>query len=126
MVGEVMPLDKNAAITYVQVQNSSLALAHIAANFFGNPSEKLKLVGITGTNGKTTTVTLLYQLFRKLGYSCGLLSTVTNIINDENISATHTTPDAIQLNALLARMVEQNCTHCFMEVSSHAVHQRRI
>ena len=113
-------------ISYIKVKNTSVALGEIAANFFGNPSSSLKLVGVTGTNGKTTTVTLLYQLFKYLGYKVGLLSTVKNIINDEIVEATHTTPDAIQLNALLRRMVDSGCTYCFMEVSSHAVVQKRI
>lgn len=112
--------------TYIRVKNSSEALGIIASNFYQNPSEKLKLIGITGTNGKTTTATLLYHLFTELGYRCGLLSTVINKIADKEIKATHTTPDAITLNYLLNEMVLQNCTHCFMEVSSHAVVQSRI
>ena len=101
-------------------------LALLAANFYDHPSEKLTLVGITGTNGKTTTVTLLYNLFTKLGWSCGLLSTIANYIDGERIEATHTTPDPIELNALLARMVEKGCNYCFMEVSSHSIDQERI
>jgi UDP-N-acetylmuramoyl-L-alanyl-D-glutamate--2,6-diaminopimelate ligase len=112
--------------TIVKVIDSSEALAFIAGNFFDNPSEKLKLVGITGTNGKTTVATLSYRLFRELGFHCGLLSTVQNEIDGVVIPATHTTPDAIQINALLARMVELGCTHCFMEASSHAIHQNRV
>jgi len=113
-------------VTYIKVADSSYALGIIASNLNDNPSEKIKLIGITGTNGKTTTATLLYKLFIKLGYKVGLLSTVINKINDETIPATHTTPDALQLNALLNKMVENNCTHCFMEVSSHAIVQNRI
>ncbi len=113
-------------ITYIETSNSSDALGIIASNFYDNPSQKLKLVAITGTNGKTSTVTLLYNLYRSLGYSTGMLSTVNNIINDEVIPSTHTTPDAIQLNELLDRMVQENCTHAFMEVSSHAIHQNRV
>jgi UDP-N-acetylmuramoyl-L-alanyl-D-glutamate--2,6-diaminopimelate ligase len=113
-------------ITYIEVADSAYASGIIASNFFDNPSGKLKLIGITGTNGKTTTASLLYKLFRKLGYKAGLLSTVVNKINDEDIAATHTTPDALQLNMLLNKMVEQECSHCFMEVSSHAVVQNRI
>ena len=125
IVCEVLPLDIHSGITYVQVHNSSSALAHIASNYFGNPSEKLKLIGITGTNGKTTTATLLFNLFRSLGYKSGLLSTIINQINDKIVSATHTTPDSLQLNSLLSEMVEDGCTHAFMEVSSHSVVQKR-
>ncbi|MGZ4049826.1 MAG: UDP-N-acetylmuramoyl-L-alanyl-D-glutamate--2,6-diaminopimelate ligase, partial [Bacteroidia bacterium] len=116
----------NEKITYIKVKDTTVALGIIAGNFYDNPSEKLKLVGVTGTNGKTTTVTLLFNLFKKLGYKVGLLSTVKNQINNDVIPATHTTPDAIQLNSLLRQMVEKGCTHCFMEVSSHAVVQNRI
>ncbi len=126
IVCEEMPVERKEGITYVSVGDSAFALSIMAANFYDNPSEKIKLVGVTGTNGKTTTTTLLYQLFRKSGYNVGLLSTVRNKINDEEISATHTTPDSVQLNALLARMVAEGCTYCFMEVSSHAVAQNRI
>jgi UDP-N-acetylmuramoyl-L-alanyl-D-glutamate--2,6-diaminopimelate ligase len=108
------------------VADSSFALGAIASNWFNNPSEKLQLVGITGTNGKTTTVTLLFNLFRQLGYHTGLLSTILNRIDDEIIPSTHTTPDAIQLNALLDRMVQKGCSYCFMEVSSHAIVQNRV
>ena len=117
---------KNQHITYIHVQDSAEALGIAAANFYDNPSERLKLVAVTGTNGKTTSVTLLFNLFRELGYSTGLLSTIQNQINEEVIFATHTTPDAPQLNALLAKMVVAGCTHCFMEASSHAIVQRRI
>jgi len=113
-------------VTFIQVKDSSEALAEMASNFYGRPSEKLKLVGVTGTNGKTTTTTLLHKLYTKLGYHCGLLSTVVNRIGDREIPSTHTTPDPVSLNALLAEMVVDGCSHCFMEVSSHAVHQKRI
>ncbi len=113
-------------VAYIQVDNSAKALGIMASNFYGNPSEQLKLVGITGTNGKTTTATLSYELFKNLGYKVGLLSTVVNKIGDEEIPSTHTTPNPIALNKLLALMVEEGCTHCFMEVSSHAVVQQRI
>jgi UDP-N-acetylmuramoyl-L-alanyl-D-glutamate--2,6-diaminopimelate ligase len=113
-------------VTYATVKNSAHALGIIAANFFGNPSQKLKLVGVTGTNGKTTVATLLYQLFSSLGYRAGLISTVEYRIIDQVLPSTHTTPDPIQLNALLSKMVEAGCTHAFMEVSSHAVDQDRI
>lgn len=113
-------------VTFVTVKDSSTALGVIASNFYGNPSSKLKLVGVTGTNGKTTVATLLYKLFSALGYKCGMLSTVVNRIVDKDIPATHTTPDPIQINELLIKMIEANCTHCFMEVSSHAVAQGRI
>ncbi len=125
IVCETLPHDLHSGITYVQVQNSSSALAHIASNYYGNPSDKLNLVGITGTNGKTTTATLLYHLFRELGYKCGLLSTIKNLVNDKIIPATHTTPDSLQLNLLLSEMVEAGCTHAFMEVSSHSIVQKR-
>lgn len=112
--------------TFVTVKDSSHALGTIVSNFFGNPSSKLKLVGVTGTNGKTTVATLLFKLFSSLGYRCGMLSTVVNKIVDKDIPSTHTTPDPIQINELLVKMIEANCTHCFIEVSSHAVAQGRI
>lgn len=112
--------------TFVQVKNSSEALAYIASTFYDNPSSKLTLVGVTGTNGKTTTATLLYELFRKFGHKVGLLSTVCNYINEEAVPATHTTPDPIELNRLLAKMVSSGCEYAFMEVSSHSVAQHRI
>jgi UDP-N-acetylmuramoyl-L-alanyl-D-glutamate--2,6-diaminopimelate ligase len=123
---EELPVAVNEKITYVKVKDVSAALGIVASNFYDNPSEKIKLVGVTGTNGKTTTVTLLFNLFKKLGYKAGLLSTVKNQINNDVVPATHTTPDAIQLNALLRQMIDKGCTHCFMEVSSHAVVQNRI
>ncbi|MCE3228054.1 MAG: murE [Bacteroidetes bacterium] len=126
IVCEIMPEKKNEAVTYVKVADSSNALGIVACNYYDNPSEKLKLVGITGTNGKTTTVTLLFNLFKSLGYSVGLLSTVQNKINNTVIPATHTTPDPLSLNELLNAMVEQGCEYAFMEVSSHAVVQNRI
>lgn len=113
-------------ITQIIVADTSEILGKMAANFYDHPSEKIILVGVTGTNGKTTTSTLLHQLFTGLGYSCGLISTVENRIGSEVIPSTHTTPDAISLNILLNEMVDNGCSHCFMEVSSHAVHQKRI
>jgi UDP-N-acetylmuramoyl-L-alanyl-D-glutamate--2,6-diaminopimelate ligase len=126
IVCERLPESITENVTFITVKNSSQALGIIAANFFGNPSQQLKLVGVTGTNGKTTTATLLYQLFTNLGYKTGLLSTVENRIGEEVIAATHTTPDPIQLNVLLRRMVDVGCSYVFMEVSSHAVDQERI
>lgn len=126
IVCEDMPEQKNELVTYVKVSDTAYALGLMACNFYDNPSSKLKLVGITGTNGKTTTVTLLFNLFRSLGYSVGLLSTVQNKINNTVIPSTHTTPDALALNELLAKMVELGCEYAFMEVSSHAVAQHRI
>ncbi|KOY85887.1 UDP-N-acetylmuramoylalanyl-D-glutamate--2,6-diaminopimelate ligase [bacterium 336/3] len=123
---EDMPDIIQEGITYIQTPDSSEALGIASTNFYENPSQKLKLVGVTGTNGKTTNVTLLYNLFRGLGYSAGMLSTVENYINDKVVPASHTTPDAIQLNALLAEMVKAGCQYCFMEASSHAIVQRRI
>jgi UDP-N-acetylmuramoyl-L-alanyl-D-glutamate--2,6-diaminopimelate ligase len=113
-------------VTLVVTDDTHRALAIMARNYYGHPSQKLKLVGITGTNGKTTTTTLLFNLFTKLGYHCGLLSTVVNRIGDREIPSTHTTPDPVALNALLSEMVSDGCSHCFMEVSSHAVHQHRV
>ena len=113
-------------VTYIKVKDSSVALGIISGNFYDNPSSVLKLIGVTGTNGKTTTVTLLFNLFKALGYTVGLLSTVKNQIDKDVLPSTHTTPDAITLNALLRKMVEKGCTHCFMEVSSHALVQNRV
>jgi UDP-N-acetylmuramoyl-L-alanyl-D-glutamate--2,6-diaminopimelate ligase len=121
-----LPEEISDKVTYITVKGSAKALGIIAANFYGNPSQKIKLVGVTGTNGKTTVVTLLYQLFTSLNYKIGLLSTVVNKIVDKEIPATHTTPDPVQINELLVQMNEAGCTHCFMEVSSHAVDQGRI
>jgi UDP-N-acetylmuramoyl-L-alanyl-D-glutamate--2,6-diaminopimelate ligase len=126
IVCEQIPKKKSEQVTYVKVQDSAYALGLMACNFFDNPSTKLKLVGVTGTNGKTTTVTLLFNLFKSIGYSVGLLSTVQNKINNTVIPSTHTTPDALALNELLQTMVEQGCEYAFMEVSSHAVVQHRI
>src|SRR6201994_4542712 len=126
IICEVMPVNLKEGITYIQVENSAAASGLMAHNFFGQPSEKLKLVGVTGTNGKTTIVTLLYKLFSSLGYTCGMLSTVQNHIGNTVLPATHTTPDPISLNQLLHDMVKSGCTHVFMETSSHAIHQHRI
>jgi UDP-N-acetylmuramoyl-L-alanyl-D-glutamate--2,6-diaminopimelate ligase len=126
IVCETMPAQLQPEITYIAVEDSAIALGIVASNFYANPSAKLKLIGITGTNGKTTIATLLFQLFRKLGYQVGLISTVQNHINDEVVPATHTTPNPIALNSLLLDMVNAGCQYCFMEVSSHAVVQHRI
>ena len=126
IICEILPEKLSENITYLIVKNSSKALGILASNFYGNPSSKLMLIGVTGTNGKTTVVSLLYDLFKKLGYKAGLLSTIQNKIGDEIIGATHTTPDPVQINKLLNRMVHAGCTHCFMEVSSHAIEQDRI
>lgn len=126
VVCEEYPLTLVSGITYVKVKSTKTALGNIASNFYDHPSSKLKLIGVTGTNGKTTVATVLYDLFTKLGYSCGLISTVRNKINQQEISATHTTPDAITLNRLLFQMVEKKCAYCFMEVSSHALDQGRV
>lgn len=123
---EILPTEIPADVTCVQVADSNEAMALIASAFYQHPSRKLNLIGITGTNGKTTSVTLLFELFKKLGHRCGLLSTVQNKIQDRVIPATHTTPDAVNLNALLADMLAAGCTYVFMEVSSHAVVQKRI
>ncbi len=126
IVCEQMPAERKEGVVYVETANSAAAAGVIAHNFYGRPSEQLKIVGVTGTNGKTTIATLLYKLFTSLGYHCGLLSTVENRIGTEVLPATHTTPDAISLNGLLRRMADAGCTHVFMESSSHAVHQHRI
>lgn len=126
IICQEFPTKLNEQVTYAKVKDSSLAVGIIADNFYENPSSKLKLIGVTGTNGKTTTVTLLFNLFRELGFNCGMISTVQNQINDKIIPSTHTTPDAIRLNELLAKMAEAKCEYCFMEVSSHAVVQNRI
>jgi UDP-N-acetylmuramoyl-L-alanyl-D-glutamate--2,6-diaminopimelate ligase len=126
VICEEIPTDKNSNVTYLQVENSADALGKMASVWYGSPSTKIKLIGVTGTNGKTTIATLLYDLFRELGYKVGLLSTVCNYINDKAIEATHTTPDALALNELLHQMVEAGCHYVFMEVSSHSVEQRRI
>lgn len=126
IVCQDMPETLQENVTYVQVEETSAAAGYIAHNFYGQPSEHLKLVGVTGTNGKTTIATILYKLFSGLGYKCGLLSTVQNHVGDKIIPATHTTPDALHLNALLRQMVDEGCTYSFMETSSHAIHQHRI
>ncbi|MCW8941010.1 MAG: UDP-N-acetylmuramoyl-L-alanyl-D-glutamate--2,6-diaminopimelate ligase, partial [Flavobacteriales bacterium] len=126
IVCEHFPEQLHDGITYVKVKDSAAALGIIAANFYDNPSNELKLVGITGTNGKTTTATLLHELFVQLGYQVGLLSTVVNKIGNDAIPSTHTTPNAVELNKLLRKMVEAGCDYCFMEVSSHAIHQHRV
>ncbi len=126
IVCEKLPTEIAAGVTYIVVENSSDALGKMASAWYDFPSSQLTLVGITGTNGKTTIATLLYKLFRALGYKAGLLSTVCNYVNDESIEATHTTPDSLALNELLARMVDAGCEYAFMEVSSHSVDQHRI
>ncbi|UTA68247.1 UDP-N-acetylmuramoyl-L-alanyl-D-glutamate--2,6-diaminopimelate ligase [Emticicia sp. 21SJ11W-3] len=126
IICERLPEVLNEEICYLQVENSARTMGLVAANFYGNPSKKLKLVGVTGTNGKTSTVTLLFRLFRKLGYRCGLLSTVQNQIDDDIIPSTHTTPDSVKINELLLEMVQKGVRYCFMEVSSHSVVQERI
>ena len=126
VVCEDMPEHQAEGVAYVQVASTTDAVGVLATTFYGNPSEHLKLVGVTGTNGKTTIATLLYNMFRKLGHKCGLLSTVCNYIEDEAVPADHTTPDPIELNRLLKRMVDAGCEYVFMECSSHAIHQKRI
>ena len=126
IVCEVMPKVLDKGVCYVLVKNSDYALGVMASCYYGNPSGKLRLIGITGTNGKTTTVTLLHQMFRMMGHHVGLLSTIVNKIDEEEIASTHTTPDALELNGLLHRMVEAGCDYAFMEVSSHSIVQNRI
>lgn len=126
VVAETLPAERKEGVTYVKVKDSAAAAGQIADAFYGSPSAQMTVVGITGTNGKTTCATLLFRLFERLGYRCGLISTVQNHIHDQVEVSTHTTPDAISVQALLGRMAEAGCTHVFMEVSSHAVHQRRI
>lgn len=126
IVCERLPEKLYQKVTYVQVSDSAKALGQLASAWFGHPSEKLILTGVTGTNGKTTIATLLYQLFKELGHKAGLLSTVSNYVDDKVVEATHTTPDALTLNDLLHQMVAAGCTHAFMEVSSHAIEQQRI
>ena len=123
---EELPEKLSDHVTYVQVESTEDAVGKVATLFYGNPSHKLKLVGVTGTNGKTTIATLLYNMFRKFGYKVGLLSTVCNYIDGVEVPADHTTPDPIELNELLAKMVEAGCEYAFMECSSHAIHQKRI
>ena len=126
IVCEDLPASLEKGVTYIRVRNSAVALGQLASAWYGNPSAKLKLVGVTGTNGKTTTATLLYEMAKLEGYKAGLLSTVCNYIHDRAVPTTHTTPDPLTLNALLAEMVETGCDYAFMEVSSHAAHQHRI
>jgi UDP-N-acetylmuramoyl-L-alanyl-D-glutamate--2,6-diaminopimelate ligase len=126
VVCERIPDQQEGNVSFILVDDSSYAKAVIASDFYGNPSAHLNLIGVTGTNGKTTTVTLLYQLFHKLGYRTGLISTIQIRVQDQVITSTHTTPDPIQLNELLAQMVKDGCTHCFMEVSSHSLVQHRV
>jgi UDP-N-acetylmuramoyl-L-alanyl-D-glutamate--2,6-diaminopimelate ligase len=126
IVCQELPLIQPEHVCFLQVENSDEALGILACNWYGNPSRQLQLVGVTGTNGKTTIATLLYEVFRKFGHKAGLLSTVCNFVDDEAIHATHTTPDALAINELLARMVSAGCEYAFMEVSSHSVDQRRI
>ena len=126
MLCEDLPEVLQEGITYVQVESTEDAVGKVATLFYGDPSHKLKLVGVTGTNGKTTIATLLYNMFRKFGNKVGLLSTVCNYIDDVEVPADHTTPDPIELNELLAKMVEAGCEYAFMECSSHAIHQKRI
>ncbi|MEI8059096.1 MAG: UDP-N-acetylmuramoyl-L-alanyl-D-glutamate--2,6-diaminopimelate ligase, partial [Ferruginibacter sp.] len=126
IVCEILPTILMEGITYIEAENSAAAAGCMSHNFFGEVSTKLKLVGVTGTNGKTTIATLLFKLFSALDFKCGLISTVQNQIGDTIIPATHTTPDAINLNALLKQMLDEGCDYVFMEVSSHAIHQNRI
>ena len=126
IVCEQLPETLTDGVTYVRVSNSEEAVGPIATAFNGYPTEKVRLIGVTGTNGKTTIATLLYNMFRAMGYKVGLVSTVCNYIDDEAIPTEHTTPDAITLNALLGRMANEGCKYVFMEVSSHSVAQHRI
>lgn len=124
---EEMPKEMNEKqVTFIRVSNTEKIAGKVATQFYGNPTNQLKLIGVTGTNGKTTIATLLYQMFRQMGYKVGLLSTVCNYINEKAVPATHTTPDPITLNSLLAQMVDEGCEYAFMEVSSHAIAQNRI
>ncbi len=126
IICKTLPDTLNEGVTYIEVEDTASEAGIMAGNFYGQPSQKLQLIGVTGTNGKTTIATLLYKLFTALGYKCGLLSTVQNQIGDLVLPATHTTPDAISLNELLKQMFDEGCTHAFMEVSSHALHQGRV
>ena len=126
IVCEEIPAHTHAAVTYIQTVDAAKAAGIMAHRFYGNPTEELKLIGVTGTNGKTTVATVLFNLFKELGYGVGLISTVNNRINDEILPSTHTTPDVISLNSLLHRMYTAGCEYVFMEVSSHAIHQQRI
>jgi UDP-N-acetylmuramoyl-L-alanyl-D-glutamate--2,6-diaminopimelate ligase len=126
IICEILPDNPDKNICWIKTEDSAKALGIAASNFFGNPSSSLKLIGVTGTNGKTTIATLLYRMFTRLGYKCGLFSTVCNFINEKELPATHTTPDPVQLNRHLAEMVEAGCEYAFMEVSSHSSDQQRI
>ncbi len=126
IICEKLPDNINSKVTYVKVKDSGLALGLTASEYFNNPSQKIKVIGITGTNGKTTTATLLHSLFTGLGYKAGLLSTIANFIGNKKIAASHTTPDAVTINNLFNLMIEEGCEYCFMEVSSHAIDQQRI
>lgn len=126
VICEILPENQDKSICWIKTGDSARALGFAASNFFGNPSSSLKLVGVTGTNGKTTIATLLYRMFLRLGYKCGLFSTVCNYINGKELPATHTTPDPVQLNSLLSEMVREGCDFVFMEVSSHSADQQRI
>ncbi len=125
IVCEEVPEDRKTGVTYVEVQDSNVALAVLASNYYDNPSSKIQLIGVTGTNGKTTITTLLYQLFTSLGYTVGLLSTVKVMVGDKEYKATHTTPDSLTINKYLDEMIEAGVEYCFMEVSSHGIHQKR-
>ena len=126
ILAEEEPTTKTEGVTYIIVASTENVVGNVATTFYGKPSEHLRLVGVTGTNGKTTIATLLYNMFRKMGHKVGLLSTVCNYIEDEAVPASHTTPDPIELNSLLAKMVDAGCEYAFMECSSHAIHQKRI
>lgn len=126
IVCEELPEEQKEHVTYVHVKDSAAVVGVMAHTFYGSATNELKVIGVTGTNGKTTTATLLYQLFEGMGYKCGLISTVQNHIHDKVVSATHTTPDPVAVHQLLAEMRDAGCTHAFMEVSSHAIHQKRI
>ena len=126
IVCETFPKVRTENATYIRVEDSATSMGEIASHFYGNPSGSMNLIGVTGTNGKTTTVTLLHGLFQRLGYKSGLISTISNKINEVVIPSTHTTPDSLQLNEMMAKMVDKGCTYCFMEVSSHSLDQKRI
>ncbi len=125
IVCETFPKVRMENVTYIRVEDSATSMGRIASHFYGNPSGTINLIGVTGTNGKTTTVTLLHGLFQALGYKTGLISTISNKINKMVIPSTHTTPDSLQLNEMMAKMVDEGCTYCFMEVSSHSVDQKK-
>ncbi|TVQ10290.1 MAG: UDP-N-acetylmuramoyl-L-alanyl-D-glutamate--2,6-diaminopimelate ligase [Bacteroidetes bacterium] len=122
----IMPDNPSPGITYVKVADAQVAMGRVAANFYDHPSDKLTVIGVTGTNGKTTIATLLYNLYSNSGIKCGLVSTISNKIGEDEVPAAYTTPDVIALNGLFAKMADQNCRYCFMEVSSHALHQKRV